>query len=291
MKSSPRIASLFAVLCLISAARLAQADLVAFYPFDNAGDPTADQSGNNTPLTATFGAPSYQASGGYEGGAYHFSGSDAFQLNLNLNSFTNGFTVGGWVNVDSGLSSGQYKWFGTDNGGFDPVLGLDNRDPVFNTDHSFRFTTFTGTTSPNVLRGTPGYVADQWVFMAMTFTGSSSSSGTLTFYIDTDATTHGDAVQSFASPASFNGSLSTAAIGDISSSALAEGWQGSVDNVFVFNQALDATQIASIRDGGEEAILAIPEVSTVWSSIGLTGVLFVFTLRQRRKEKLERLAA
>lgn len=268
-----------AILSIFIATQLssAKADLVAFYSFDNAADPRHDDSGNNTTLALNFGAPVYQAAGGYEGGTFHYAGSDNFALGVNFNTIT-GFTIGAWVLADPNLASGLYKWFGTDNGQFDPVMGLDNRGPNAIGGFPFRYTAFTGTASPNIIQGTPTYTTPPtWVFMAMTYTGNASSSGTVILYIDPDATTHAEAVQSFSNTATFNGAQTTAAIGGIRPDATTEGWQGSIDNVFVYNEVLSAAQIAAIRDGGRAAI---PEPSTL--SILLLAGVTVFAVRARR---------
>ena len=254
---------------LLATTSIAHADLIAFYPFDDEANPRQDVSGNNTPLNLNQNSPVYVVDGGYEGNAFSYSGNDNFSLGINFNDLGS-FTVGGWVFANPGLASGLYKWFGADNGGFDVVAGLDNRGTGGAGGAPFRFTTFLGTLSPNIMPGTPDYVGGQWVFMAITSTGDADSSGTVTLYIDTDAATHADALQTFSNGASFNGSQTTAAVGGIRPDLTNEGWQGRIDNVFVFNEVLSAERITEIRNGGAAAV---PEPST-WGAL-LLGLAFL----------------
>jgi Concanavalin A-like lectin/glucanases superfamily len=207
----------------IAATRMpAAASLVAFYSFDL-------NVGNGTVSGAT-----HRATGGYQGGAYHFDGvNDFIDLPVNINpSVRSAVTMGAWAWVESIPSGRQAQVLSHDNGAFDRSLGLDMRGL---TDNAYHFAAFTGT---GVMAG-PLAQTGRWVFMAAVY---NAPAGTVTLYVD------GTQVSRSGLPAA---GLSTLRVGgNPAGSASGEYFHGSIDNVFVYNRALSATEIAEIRAGG-----------------------------------------
>lgn len=211
----------------VAATRMpATASLIAFYSFD------AD-AGNGTISGAT-----HRPTGGYQGGAYHFDGvNDFIDLPVNINpSVRPTLTMGAWAWVESIPSGRQAQVLSHDNSGFDRSLGLDMRGLA---DNAYHFAAFTGTW---VMAG-PLAQTGRWVFMAAVY---NAPARTVMLYVD------GTQVSQTGLPA---GGLSTLRVGgNPAGSASGEYFHGSIDNVFVYNRALSAAEIAEIRAGGACAI-------------------------------------
>ncbi|MBL9169757.1 MAG: choice-of-anchor D domain-containing protein [Verrucomicrobiales bacterium] len=224
----------------------ATAGLVGFYPFDGE-DPTADASGAGVTLQSAAADPTYNPSGGFEGGAFHFDGKQRWIAPLDINPGTlPQVTMGAWVRTES-LIPGLRKIMGSDNGGWDRTLGLDDREGPF------RYTSFIGNGPPAT--GTPGPKStNQWSFVAASY---DNDNAVATIYVDQDAATL-EALDGVVVPTGFGPGLITLSIGNLRTDTADEGWQGDIDNVFVFDEALSPEQIAAIRDGGRTAILGLP---------------------------------
>lgn len=231
-----------ALLLLVGSAR---AGLVGFYSFDDAANPLTDESGNGYDLQAGLADPEYAPQGGLEGGAYTFDGTQRLVAPININPFVlPTLTMGAWVKTAS-LVPGLRKVMGHDDGGYDRTLGLDTRNG------GFRYTAFIGTGDPP-----PGSPAPQsteaWTFLAVVY---DDLNGQMTLYVDLDSLSIGDALEVTSSPAAFGGGQDLVAIGGLRPDNADEGWLGSLDNVFFFDEALTAEQLTAIRDGGKGAIL------------------------------------
>jgi hypothetical protein len=199
----------------------------------------ADSSGNNRDLTGTAGTnPVWGADSGFDGtGAYDFS-NDRLIAPIDVNpGVMNKMTWGGWVRTDD-LSAGLRKIMGHDNGGWDRTIGLDNRSG------SFRYTTFTGIGRPVV--GSPGPAnTTDWTFVAA---AHDQSAGTVTFYVDLDASTTDEPLQSFTEPATFGSGWGTFAIGGLRPDSASEAWDGAIDNIFIYDEFLDLAAVTELRD-------------------------------------------
>jgi hypothetical protein len=248
----------------------AQASLVAFYNFNNPATPFADSSGNGNNITGTAGtAPIYGANIGFNGtGAYDYTaGRLIAPVNVNPAAMPQ-MTWGAWVRTDS-LASGLRKVMGHDDGAWDRTLGLDNRNPAI-----FRYTAFTGdANNSGPVEGSPAPTnTTDWTFIAASH---DQVAQTITFYIDLNAGTTGDALQSFTEFAGFGTGWPTFAIGDIRPDVTSEPWDGAIDNVFVYNEVLSASALTALRNAG-----GIPEPSG--ALLGACGAATVL-LRRRRQ--------
>lgn len=234
------MALVFALAC---APFQAQADLLGFYSFDDPSAPFADTSGQGNDLQSASVDPTYVDTGGIQGGAFFFDGTQRLISPIDIDaSVYPELTMGAWVKTAT-LSSGLRKIIGQDNGGWDRVIGLDDRNAAF------RYSAFDGT---GPIIGTPSPVStNDWTFIAVAYDAPNSQ---MTFYIDLDATTVGP-LSDLTTAASFGSGFSTTAIGGIRPDNNAEAWQGYIDNVFFFNQVLTKDEIVAIRDRGKAAIL------------------------------------
>lgn len=247
-------------------ASLPSENLAAYYPFDD-GDPTADASGNGRPLTSAGADPAFDAAGGISGGGYTFDGSQRWIIPFNaIPDDAPQITMGAWVKTSS-LDPGERKFLGTDNGGWDRTLGLDTRNG------DFRYTSFLGN---GPLPGTPGPVStDDWAFVAAAY---DHDAATVTVYVDTDASTTNDAIASVMGDTVFGAGADSISLGSVGPGGAGEGWQGAIDNVFVYEGVLSYAQIVVLRDGGADAIAAVDEpniagpLASPFGHLGQVGV-------------------
>lgn len=226
--------------------------LIGFYPFDDAGDPFKDESGGLRHLTETadgFSTPSHDPQGGVEGGAFFFDGSTRLIAPIDINpGVLPELTLGAWVRADS-LDPGLRKIIGHDNGGWDRVIGLDNRPAP---DAPFRYTAFTGNSpGPLELPGPESF--EDWTFVAATFNQILNE---VVVYVDIDSSSTSDALVSDRAATTYGPGFNTFSIGSINPNSPAEGWVGSIDNVFVYGAILSPEQLTRIRDGRREVILS-----------------------------------
>src|SRR5690606_31268793 len=123
---------------MVSLCATAHATLQGFYPFDGE-DPTQDASGIGRTLESASADPSHLADGGYEGGAAAFDGTQRWLVPLDINpDIMPKMTMGAWVKT-ANLTPGLRKVLGSDDGGWDRSIGLDDREGPF------RYTSFNGT--------------------------------------------------------------------------------------------------------------------------------------------------
>ena len=208
--------------------------LIAFYPFDDPADPLHNANGKGMDLLAPTGAvPSYQAAGGVEGGAYSFNGLQRLVAPININpDKLPQLTMGAWVKTSS-LASGLRKVIGSDDGGWDRTIGLDNREAP-----PLRYSAFVGNGGPLV--GTPEPTSTEvWSFIAATYDQSINA---LSFYADVDVSTTNDPLTVVETTTGFTTGWSTTAIGGLRPDNADEGWQGSIDNVFFYQTVLDLSR-------------------------------------------------
>lgn len=214
--------------------------LIAYYSFDDPADPLRDEAGNGRILELGESAPAYDPDAGFEGtGAFSFNGSQQLLAPLNINSDAYPkLTMGAWVKT-ANLDPGLRKIIGHDDGGWDRVIGLDDRFGAF------RYTAFIGNGRPVV--GTPGPAnTEDWTFIAVAYDQPNHE---MTFYVDLDASTIDDIPLAVTQPTDFNSGYETLAIGSIRPSDTREGWEGMIDRVFFFNGVLDLPTIIRIRNG------------------------------------------
>ena len=229
---------------------MATAELIGFYPFDDAANPQADASSSGNDLTTGGTPPVYESDGGFSGGAYQFDGTGRLIVPININPGEKPqLTLGAWVKTDT-LDPGLRKIMGSDDGGWDRTIGLDNRPDT----EPFRYTSFIGNGPP--VFGTPGPESvDEWTFIAAVY---DEGAGEVTVYVDPDASTTDDELGlGVTEPTGFGDGATSLSIGTISPVNNNEGWLGAIDNAFVFDEALDAAAVESLRDGGAAALYAL----------------------------------
>ena len=165
-------------------------------------------------------------------------------------------TMGAWVRTDT-LNSDLYKFMGHDNGAWDRTVGLDNRQGAF------RYTAFTGTNNNGPVDATPAPVnTTDWTFVAAVY---DSPNNTVTVYVDLDVSTI-EALVAVTEPALMGPGQGTVSVGSLRPDNNAEGWVGSLDNVFFFDEALTETEVTALRDGGKLAFVG---------SVGDPGIFIV----------------
>ena len=241
-----------AALALLSfATSPTRAGLVALYQFNDPNNLGLDTSGNNNNATNMG-----QATGatGYQGGAASFVGAVGLQSPVNVDpSVMPQMTWGAWVMPTA--TDPIRAVLSSDNGGFDRGIDIDSRGG------STSWSAFTGS---GVLGSgvTPSTTA--WTFLAAVYDQSSNS---LTFYVNG---------QSFTTTTSFGGSQPIFDIGN--NPSFGEYYNGLIDNVFVYNQALTADQIATIRAKGFPS--AVPEPSSL-TLLGIAAVCLAGVARRR----------
>lgn len=241
-----RLLLLVPVLGLVVSPPPAGAELIAFYSFDDPGSPWRDDSGKGADLESAGVDPEYVAEGGFGGsGAYLFHGSQRWLIPLDLfweEPYLPKVTMGAWVRT-SNLSPGLRKVIGSDNGGYDRVLGLDTRP-------SFGYSTFLGT---GVLPGGPAPVStEQWTFLAVSY---DQDAGEAVLYVGLDASTLAP-LTVLTAPTGFGDSCaSPVSLGSVGPNTGGEGWQGAIDNVFFYDEILTPEQVFAICRGGKTTIL------------------------------------
>ena len=229
--------------------------LIGFYPFDEA-DPLADASGSGNTLTSAGADPAYDAGGGVSGGAYVYDGTQRLVAPIDVNpGVIPEMTMGAWVKT-ADLTPALRKVMGSDNGGWDRTIGLDNREG------DFRYTAFTGDGPPVVGTPTPANT-DDWTFLAAVH---SQASNEITVYVDLDSSSTDDDPVAVTEPTLFNASRTDLSIGSLRADNANEGWIGAIDNAFVFNRSLSAAEIKALRDGGAGAF-AVPDPSVIASEV------------------------
>ncbi len=223
-------------------------NLIGFYSFDDKSSPLKDSSGISGALKSSGSDPVFESEGGVKGGGYLFDGTQRLLAPINADpEATPRLTFGAWVKAST-LEPGLRKVLGSDDGGWDRTIGLDNRNP-----DEFRYTAFVGN-GPPVTGGPAPNSTDKWSFLAATYDQPNKS---LSLYVDLDSSTIEDApiiVRGITGmgPTRF----AQVAVGGIRPDNANEGWKGYIDNVFFYDEILSDGQIVNIRDGGMNEILS-----------------------------------
>ncbi|WP_253159866.1 LamG domain-containing protein [Stieleria tagensis] len=226
--------------------------------------------GNNTNTVAGgsngFGSTAGY-SGGFEGQATNFAGPfDFMYIPIDLGtSNTPSVTFGGWTRASN--ATGNQDIFAIDD--FDSTtpersIGIRNSDG-----NGWQYSATTGTGNQSF--GVGGPVEDDWSFVAARYDGSN-----VTLFVD------GSSFSMFDNTAINPNRPVMLRVGG--SPLSNDQFVGSVDNLFVFDEALSDQQIEHIWLGGSTAIMApsaIPEPSCL--ALGLLTVAGLGLRRKRRK--------
>lgn len=260
-----------AAILILGVSGQSHAGLIAFYDFE--GDAN-DRSGNG--LHGVING-SVALVSGFDGQAYDFAGtaSDFIQLPFGINpaDYPN-LTMGAWVNTDTSSVTGSSapKVIGNDNGGFDRTLGMDFRSGTISQSTN-SWAAFAG--NKGVLRSGQPVNVGQWVFLAAVY---NQSAATVTLYVNDQIASIGGA--------SLGSSLLNATIGKNAGFGSNEAWNGMIDNVFLFDEALTSNQIEAIRTNPDSLYpsqATVPEpTSFAVFAFGVGGV--VVSRRAKRRK-------
>ncbi|MBU6277391.1 MAG: hypothetical protein KGQ61_12205 [Planctomycetes bacterium] len=251
---SRSLVALLAAGALVADAVPGRAELIGLYQFDDAGDLGLDTSGmgnNATNVGAT-------ATTGFQGGAAYLNGSAYLRSPIDITvAALPRMTWGAWAKPD-GTQPIKTVLAG-DNGSFDRGINIDFRGGGGDS-----WSTFNG--SGAVASGVAPSTTE-WTFLAVVYDQSLS---TLTFYVND---------QSWLSSTNFGDSHTFFDIGH--NPDFGEFFYGGVDNVFVYDQALTSSEIASIRTTGFPG--AVPEVDPGAAGNVAAFVAGVLSLAYRRR--------
>ncbi len=249
---------LLALAAALSCAPVVPAQLIAYFPFaGNAVDATNHGFSANT-VNATYTASGGYTGAGAQGGAYLFNGTSNYleMTGLNINpSVYPRLTIGAWVRASSNTPIRQIV--SQDNGGFDRSLGIDDRGST--TGWS------AGIGSGGALGG-ESVATDTWTFVAVVY---DQPAQTATLYVDDRAYTATNAV--------LGTGWNLTRVGMNPSSG--QYFAGTIDELFFYNGALTASQLADVRLHG---VSSIPEPST-FAFLGLGLGLVALAVRRRRE--------
>jgi WD40 repeat protein len=204
--------------------------LLAFFPFE--GD-ARDASGNGRHGTVPGFGPYLVP--GYQGQAYFFNGTTDYiivPLDINPGKYPR-LTMGGWAKKAASSNSIQ-PLLNHDNGAYDRQVGLDTRGG------GIGWSAFCGPTGW-VLGAVPA-ILDKWTFVAVVY---DQTAQTVKLQVDDMVLTKTGVSLGPGQTAMY-----------IAASPMFQTYfRGSIDNVFVFRDALTDQQLAYIRSGGAPAIL------------------------------------
>lgn len=202
--------------------RMAQANLIAFYQFEGNANDASGNGNNGTIDGATL------TSSGFTGSAFEFDGTDDFvEIPVDINpSVLPQMTMGAWVNSD--VADRVSQVISHDNGSFDRGLGMDTRSGGGSIPD---WSTFTG--SGILVSGVDVTVGD-WVFLAVVY---DQDAATVRLHVN-------DLV--FNTSGTFGSGSTFTRIG--MNPGFGEFFDGRIDNVFIFNEALSESRINEIRN-------------------------------------------
>jgi hypothetical protein len=157
-----------------------------------------------------------------------------------------------------------------DDGGFDRQIGIDSRNG------NAAWGAFTGS---NVLNTGLAPSTSDWTFLAAVYDQSLAS---VTYYVNG---------QVFTASASFGASPSNFAIGK--NLTFDSHFSGAIDNVFVYDDALNATQIDQLRATGfpnaQAPVAAVPEPGT-WAMMLIGFGAIGGAMRRKRSNVIPQIA-
>lgn len=218
---------IFLSMILLGAVALpAQAGLVGLYQFNNPENLGLDNSGQNNNAT-NFGAA--YSNTGYNGGSALFYGTQFLRAPINVapNAMPS-MTWGAWVKPTA--TNPVRAVLSTDNCCYDRDIDIDSRGG------SLSWSAFTG--NGVLSSGVPLSTSD-WAFLAVSY---DQQAQTMSLYVNNNpavtAHTNFDLIGN-------NGFLDIA-----HNPSYGEYFAGYIDNVFIYDQTLNAGQIAAIKNGG-----------------------------------------
>jgi hypothetical protein len=235
------ILSAACIAVMATSAHASTVDPVAYFTFDN-GIAT-DDSGNGNNGTAHAGT-SVTTTGSRDGSNVlsltPTSGTSGIETSININkSFMASMTMGGWIFATGNGNGPGGKFLSHDNGAFGRTIGLDSRHDGADVSPGVDFAAFTGTGVVDA--NGSNSLLNTWVHLAVVYDGANSGlyvNGVLdsTFTDNTSTATPLTAGLFIGTNNFFN-----------------EDIPGLVDDVFVYDRALDAADIANIFSNGIEA--------------------------------------
>lgn len=220
--------------------------MVAFYPYDGNAEDASDQGNHGAvygPITTV----------GYEGSAYSFDGIDDYIRHpVIVNPADQSqLTIGAWVNASSIVPHNSARFIVSTGDQVQlPCLAQERRDGTPSERRGW------SSCGQNFLFAGGADTAGEWIFLAAVYDlNSIDNSGSLTFYVQDQV--YSTSVSAF-SPINRDFLYVGSRIGTSPNP-----YHGLVDNLFIFAEALDASQIETIRTEGAEAILGLGEVLPV----------------------------
>ncbi len=202
---------------------LTHADLIAFYPFEGSANDASGNGNNGTNNGATL------TSSGFQGSAFEFDGINNFveiPVDINPSSLPQ-LTMGAWVNSDVADNLIR-QVISHDNSGWDRSLGMDTRSGGGTISD---WTSFNG--NGILISGVDVTVGD-WVFVAAVY---DQTLATIRLHVN-------DVVVS--TTGTFGTGWSTTRIG--SNPSFGEFFDGRIDNLFIYNEALTEPQINDLKN-------------------------------------------
>ncbi|MGD9874317.1 MAG: LamG domain-containing protein [Kiritimatiellia bacterium] len=220
-------AILFTLIYAFSGIAAVNDGLILYYSFDNqVSGPVTDLSGNGHP-GAVYGATF--TSNGHCGAAAHFNGNRSYILAGNLGYVPEG-TISFWMNAD--VLENSRNVFTTEYAGWDDCMKFESA-----ADGSFVVGAL-----PIVGWYTTSLSASNWNHVVFSWTKTNAwgyFNGEKKF----------DLSHSGVYPPGINLNLNNVAVGNGYSTALNRYWKGMVDEVRIYNRALDPQEIADLCSG------------------------------------------
>jgi hypothetical protein len=216
---------------------LSEPTLVAHWTFDEASGQTLTDitgNGNDGTLGSTTGAdgndPTWTIDG-TRGSVLTFDGNQDYVTGIG-NSPSGSFTVAGWGNTTSGGPSDYHAMYSADT---EIWLGVD--------DASEFIYMYVGGDGDYVYTANNSWTHDTWHHLAGTWDGTSAH-----IYID-------GADQSLTTVGTLNDPIATAGvIGAWSTNLSEDEWDGSIDDVLIYDDALDSAAITKLANDAPTAV-------------------------------------